>query len=84
LIISGTEPTRENFQHISLTQEGLTVNFNPYQIAPYARGNQQVHIPLPHLENILSPRILEAITLAKTNLVEATPETETATENLTD
>lgn len=43
-VVLGTEPTRENFREVALTKEGLVVIFNPYQVAPYARGTQDILI----------------------------------------
>ena len=74
LLLLGTEPTIENFANIALNESGLVVFFNPYQIAPYARGSQTVPIPLEALNQLLIPRIEEAIRLGKANITEATPE----------
>ncbi|SRR3989339_104992 len=43
-VLSGTEPIAENFKEVALTKEGLVVIFNPYQVAPYARGTQDILI----------------------------------------
>ena len=72
--IPGTLPTHENFQEVALTQKGLLVIFNPYQVAPYARGAILVPIPLSDLNGILSEPALESIRLATSNIIEATPE----------
>ena len=75
LVTLGTAPTTENFLNVAITPLGLVVIFNPYQVAPYARGIQEVRIPLSELSLLLAPRINEAIGLASTNIREATPET---------
>ena len=39
----------ENFASLTLTPQGLRVNFQPYQVAPWAAGAQRVDIPLDAL-----------------------------------
>ena len=78
--IPGTEPRYENFQEIGITKEGLLVVFNPYQVAPYARGTVEVAIPLSDTENnipvrsLIAPDILKAIKLSTENFKEASEE----------
>lgn len=78
-MLPGTEPTHENFQEIGITKAGLTVLFNPYQVAAYARGVPEVRIPLTDMsppfqaQELISPDITEAIRMAKDNIVEAEP-----------
>lgn len=74
MLLPGTAPTSENFTNVAIDNDGLIVIFNPYQVAPYARGSQEVHIPLTALGDRLKPRVEEAIRLANKNIVEATPE----------
>lgn len=61
MIATGTEPTKENFTRVGIVPEGIIVIFDPYQIAPYARGSQEVVIPLASLKNIITPEVAEAI-----------------------
>ncbi len=70
----GTLPTHENFQEVAITKKGLLVIFNPYQVAPYARGTILVPIPVSDTQGILADATEEAIRLASSNIVEATPE----------
>lgn len=70
----GTTPTHENFQEVALTKKGLLVIFNPYQVAPYARGTILVSIPISDTRGILAPDTEEAVRLASSNIVEAMPE----------
>ncbi len=68
----GTEPSHENFQEVGITEEGLLVIFNPYQVAAYARGTIQVPITLADLSSAsgtpgLSSAVLDAIRLSKEN-----------------
>ena len=51
----GVEPTAENFQNWNITDEGLRISFDPYQVAPYAWGPQQVLVPLDELGAIVLP-----------------------------
>lgn len=70
----GTLPTHENFQEVALTKKGLLVIFNPYQVAPYARGTILVPIPVSDTRGILADATEEAVRLASSNIIEATPE----------
>lgn len=72
-VFPGITPTLENFRSIALTPEGIMVIFDPYQVAPYARGTQSVRIPLAEVRELLTPRVVEAMKLAGTNIVEASP-----------
>ena len=72
-VMTGIVPSLENFRSIALTPDGLTVIFDPYQVAPYARGTQTARIPVDQVKDLLTPRVVEAMSLARTNIVEATP-----------
>jgi hypothetical protein len=78
-MLLGTTPTHQNFQEIGITKIGLTVLFNPYQVAPYARGVPEVKIPLAEMrlpiatDNLLTADVEEAIRMANDNIVEAEP-----------
>lgn len=52
----GAAPKEENFQVYTLTNEGLVLSFNEYQVAPYAAGPQKVVIPFNKL-SALQPRL---------------------------
>jgi len=56
MLKSGTAPELENYASFSLFPAGLRVHFQPYQVAPFVAGAQQVDVPLevildagPHL-----------------------------------
>lgn len=49
MLKDGTAPTVENFSSLTLTPEGLLINFQPYQVAPWAAGAQKVEMPLDEL-----------------------------------
>lgn len=49
MLKDGTEPLMENFSSITLTPEGVRINFQPYQVAPADAGIQKVDMPLEEL-----------------------------------
>ncbi len=51
----GVEPTYENYQRWNLTPDGLLISFDPYQVAPYAAGPQEVLIPYSELTTLIDP-----------------------------
>lgn len=64
-VIPGTEPTEENFREVALTKDGLLVIFNPYQVAPYARGTQDVLIGTNDISGKLTVEAQNAIRNAR-------------------
>ncbi|MHC1781583.1 MAG: DUF3298 domain-containing protein [Anaerolineaceae bacterium] len=55
LFMEGLTPTLENFRSWGLTPGGLWIEFDPYQVAPYAAGPQQVLIPFDKMKDLLAP-----------------------------
>lgn len=53
MIDAGTEPTVENFSTFMIEDTGLTLVFSPYQVAPYAAGEQLVTIPWTVIADLL-------------------------------
>lgn len=49
MLNDGTEPLIENFSSLTLTPEGICINFQPWQVAPREAGIQRVHMPLEEL-----------------------------------
>ena len=47
---TGLTPVPENFASLTLVPEGVRMNFQPYQVAPWAAGAQKVTIPLEELQ----------------------------------
>lgn len=45
----------ENFAGWTITPDGLNINFDPYQMAPYVSEPQEVVIPQSELKSILNP-----------------------------
>ncbi len=54
-IADGASPKEENYQAFVVTDEGLTVLFDPYQVAPYAEGNIDIAIPVSSFKSIAKP-----------------------------
>ncbi len=50
----GAQPKPENFRSWNLTQKGLLISFDPYQVGPYAMGPQEVSIPYNLLKSSLN------------------------------
>ena len=61
MLEAGTEPMEGNYDRFILTGEGVAVFFPPYQVAPFAAGEQVVTIPFEYLEALLRPDFREAI-----------------------
>jgi hypothetical protein len=53
----GAEPRPGNFERWLLDREVLTLLFDPYQVAPWSAGPQEVQIPLRELDSLLAPGI---------------------------
>lgn len=54
-IKNGAGADAENFKSWNISEKGLVLNFNPYQVAAYAAGPQFVVIPYDKLKGILKP-----------------------------
>ncbi|MCC6300502.1 MAG: DUF3298 domain-containing protein [Anaerolineales bacterium] len=50
----GAEPTSENYRNWSITNEGLLITFDEYQVAPYAAGAQTVTVPYSELRPLIN------------------------------
>lgn len=49
MLKDGTEALTENFSSLTLTPGGICINFQPYQVAPWAAGIQKVEMPVEKL-----------------------------------
>ncbi len=49
MLDEGTAPIAENYSSLSLTGDGLCINFQPWQVAPGIAGIQKVEMPLSEL-----------------------------------
>jgi len=53
-IESGAAPAAKNFQSWTITRKGLGINFDSYQVGPYAAGPQQVLIPYAAIKELIN------------------------------
>ncbi|MFA6427274.1 MAG: DUF3298 domain-containing protein [Candidatus Magasanikbacteria bacterium] len=53
-IEKGTKPVKSNFKNFNVTAEGLKFVFDPYQVAPYAAGMQEITIFYNQLEDLIN------------------------------
>lgn len=51
---SGADPLPDNYQHWNLSDGGLIITFDEYQVAPYAAGPQTVVIPFSVLQGVIN------------------------------
>ncbi|CAB5494314.1 hypothetical protein AZO1586I_207 [Bathymodiolus thermophilus thioautotrophic gill symbiont] len=58
-IEDGTTPKQENFDSVVLTQKGLLISFDKYQVAPGSEGIVKILIPFKDLSEFLLPKIKE-------------------------
>jgi len=51
----GAGPTLKNYQSWTITKKGLGINFDSYQVAPYAAGPQFVMVPYSAIKEHVNP-----------------------------
>ena len=49
----GAGPDAENYKSWTISRKGLAINFDSYQVAPYAAGPQRVFIPYSALKDLI-------------------------------
>lgn len=49
----GAGPDAENYKSWKISRKGLAINFDAYQVGPYAAGPQQVFIPYTALKDLI-------------------------------
>jgi hypothetical protein len=54
--LQGAEPLPENYLRWNISNEGLVITFDEYQVAPYAAGPQIVTLPFSALQSIINPQ----------------------------
>ena len=54
-IESGAAPSAKNYQSWNITKKGLGINFDAYQVGPYAAGPQYVVVPYSTLKDLINP-----------------------------
>jgi hypothetical protein len=53
-IEKGAAPAAKNYQSWNITKQGLGVNFDAYQVGPYAAGPQFVLVPYSNLKDLIN------------------------------
>jgi hypothetical protein len=54
-IESGAAAKAENYKSWKITRKGLGINFDAYQVGPYAAGPQEVMVPYAGLKDLINP-----------------------------
>ena len=54
-IESGASPTSKNYESWTITKKGLGINFDAYQVGPYAAGPQFVLVPYSAIKDLVNP-----------------------------
>ncbi|BCS87907.1 DUF3298 and DUF4163 domain-containing protein [Pseudodesulfovibrio sediminis] len=57
----GIEPMEDNFRNFIFTEDGMTFFFMPYQVAPFAAGEQIVTIPYENIDNLFNAETRHAL-----------------------
>jgi hypothetical protein len=55
MIQAGAGPNADNFSGWTISKKGLVINFDAYDVGPYAAGPQKVLIPYSVLKDLISP-----------------------------
>jgi hypothetical protein len=55
LIDAGAGPRADNYRAWNITRKGLWITFDPYQVAAYAAGPQNILVPYSVLKDIIKP-----------------------------
>ena len=53
-IQSGAGPSAKNYRSWKITKKGLGINFDAYQVGPYAAGPQYVLVPYANLKDVIN------------------------------
>lgn len=53
---TGADPTPENYRNWNISENGLLITFDEYQVAPYAAGAQEVLVPYERLSALIDPQ----------------------------
>jgi hypothetical protein len=56
-IKDGAAATAENYQSFIISDEGVTFVFDPYQVAPYAAGTQNILVPFAVFKPLANPEL---------------------------
>jgi hypothetical protein len=52
----GAEPKADNYRNWNITQDGLLITFDEYQVAPYTAGSQMVTVPYEELKKVINAK----------------------------
>ena len=52
----GADPTNENYRNWNISDDGILITFDEYQVAPYVAGPQTVVIPFDTLREVVNPQ----------------------------
>lgn len=55
VIQSGAGASAKNYRSWKITRKGLGINFDPYQVGPYAAGAHYVFVPYANLKDVINP-----------------------------
>jgi hypothetical protein len=55
VIQNGAGPSAQNYRSWKITRKGLGINFDPYQVGPYAAGAHYVLVPYGNLKDLINP-----------------------------
>jgi hypothetical protein len=55
LIDTGAGAVARNYQSWTITRKGIGINFDPYQVGPYAAGPQYVLVPYATIKDLINP-----------------------------
>ena len=55
VIQTGAGPAAKNYRSWKITRKGLGINFDPYQVGPYAAGAHYVLVPYANLKDMINP-----------------------------
>jgi uncharacterized protein DUF3298 len=55
MLKEGTAPTAKNYESWTITKRGVGINFDAYQVGPYAAGPQFVMVPYSALKDLIKP-----------------------------
>ena len=54
-IQNGAGPTAQNYRSWKITRKGVGINFDSYQVGPYAAGPWYVIVPYANLKDVINP-----------------------------
>ncbi len=61
-IADGAAPREENYRSFVVTDTGVTILFDPYQVAPYSDGAIDIAIPSTLFTKIANPELFPTVT----------------------